>query len=95
MSKGKIFLLIKANAQEAAKKRLMMSFYFQIHPSILSKLIPVVGDIAEDNSETSLKISEEIDIIISSAARTTFADRFLCFFCSVFFWFCFFCSRFT
>ncbi|KAG7566357.1 Male sterility NAD-binding [Arabidopsis suecica] len=44
-----------------------------------SKLIPVVGDIAEDNlgmdSETSLKISEEIDIIISSAARTTFADR--------------------
>ncbi|CAE6076846.1 unnamed protein product [Arabidopsis arenosa] len=27
------------------------------------------------DSGTSLKISEEIDIIISSAARTTFADR--------------------
>ncbi|CAA0387568.1 unnamed protein product [Arabidopsis thaliana] len=43
-----------------------------------SKLLPVVEDIAEDNlgvdSETSLKISEEIDIIISSAATTTFDD---------------------
>ncbi|KAL9295596.1 putative oxidoreductase [Arabidopsis thaliana] len=71
---GKIVLVIKANDQEAAKKRL----YFQFHPSILSKLLPVVEDIAEDNlgvdSETSLKISEEIDIIISSAATTTFDD---------------------
>ncbi|CAL9245693.1 unnamed protein product [Arabidopsis halleri] len=90
---GKIFLLIEATDQEAAKKRLydeqiirsdILKLLKQRHGKsydafLKSKLIPVVGDIAEDNlgmdSETSLKISEEIDIIISSAARTTFADR--------------------
>lgn len=50
-----------------------------------SKLIPVLGDIGEENLgieyETADKISEEIDVIVSCAGRTTFDDRcFLCIF---------------
>ncbi|KAL0668746.1 hypothetical protein Bca4012_031450 [Brassica carinata] len=44
-----------------------------------SKLIPVTGDIGEENlgmdSETADQISEEIDVIINTAGRTTFDDR--------------------
>lgn len=46
-----------------------------------SKLIPILGDIGEDNlgieSEISAKISCEIDVVISCAGRTTFDDRCL------------------
>ena len=46
-----------------------------------SKLIPVTGDIGEENlgmdSETADQISEEIDVIINTAGRTTFDDRCL------------------
>ena len=45
-----------------------------------SKLIPVVGDIGEDNlgitSQMACNISDEIDVIISCAGRTTFDNRF-------------------
>jgi len=45
------------------------------------KLIPVIGDIEEDNlgikSEIANMISEEIDVIISCGGRTTFDDRCL------------------
>ena len=55
-----------------------------------SKLIPVTGDIGEDNlvikSVTAAKISGEIDVIISCAGRTTFDDRcFTMFLLSIFF----------
>ncbi|KAL1191511.1 Fatty acyl-CoA reductase 6 [Cardamine amara subsp. amara] len=43
-----------------------------------SKLIPVIGDIGEDNlgidSEIADMISEEINVIISCGGRTTFDD---------------------
>ncbi|CAA7060508.1 unnamed protein product [Microthlaspi erraticum] len=45
-----------------------------------SKLIPVIGDIGAENlgieSETSDKITKEIDVIISCGGRTTFDDRY-------------------
>uniref|UniRef100_M4CGB6 Fatty acyl-CoA reductase n=1 Tax=Brassica campestris TaxID=3711 RepID=M4CGB6_BRACM len=45
-----------------------------------SKLIPVLGDIAQENlgfdSEIAANISDEIDVIISCGGRTTFDDRY-------------------
>ncbi|KAF3515749.1 hypothetical protein DY000_02061508 [Brassica cretica] len=82
---GKIFLLIKANDQESANKRLYDELLKQIHGSsyedfMKSKLIPVLGDIAQENlgfdSEIAAKISDEIDVIISCGGRTTFDDRY-------------------
>ncbi|KAL0848220.1 hypothetical protein Bca101_021467 [Brassica carinata] len=90
---GKIFVLVKCEDQEFANKRLsdeiissdLFKLLKQMHGSsyeafMKSKLIPVVGDIGEDNvgieSQIACKISDEIDVIISCAGRTTFDDRF-------------------
>nr|VDD62089.1 unnamed protein product [Brassica oleracea] len=135
---GKIFLLIEANDQESANKRLydehlkscgqdecfiklyrgptfiiIMSTFTQtlfasliLYPTVphrsyissdlfkllkqihgssyedfmKSKLIPVLGDIAQENlgfdSEIAAKISDEIDVIISCGGRTAFDDRY-------------------
>ncbi|KAF2590257.1 hypothetical protein F2Q70_00040999, partial [Brassica cretica] len=90
---GKIFLLIKSEDQESANRRLydeiitsdLFKLLKKIHGSsyeafMKSKLIPVTGDIGEDNlgieSVTAAKISGEIDVIISCAGRTTFDDRY-------------------
>ncbi|KAL0805603.1 hypothetical protein Bca101_098094 [Brassica carinata] len=82
---GKIFLLIEANDQESANKRLYDELLKQIHGSsyedfMKSKLIPVLGDIAQENlgfdSEIAAKISDEIDVIISCGGRTAFDDRY-------------------
>ncbi|CAH8353179.1 unnamed protein product [Eruca vesicaria subsp. sativa] len=90
---GKIFLLIKANDQESANKRLydeiissdLFKLLKQIHGSsyedfMKSKLIPVIGDIAQENlgfdSEIAAMISDEIDVIIGCGGRTTFDDRY-------------------
>ncbi|XP_010559061.1 PREDICTED: fatty acyl-CoA reductase 6, chloroplastic-like [Tarenaya hassleriana] len=90
---GKIFLLMKADDQQAARKRLhdeiinsdLFELLKQTHGDsyeafMTSKLIPVVGDISQNNlgmdSETADMIFKEIDVIISSAARTTFDDRY-------------------
>lgn len=47
---------------------------------MLRKLIPVVGNVREANLglEAGLadEISEEVDVIINSAANTTFDERF-------------------
>ncbi|XP_072977375.1 fatty acyl-CoA reductase 2, chloroplastic-like isoform X2 [Typha angustifolia] len=47
---------------------------------ILRKLIPVVGDVTEANiginAELAEEISEEVDVIINSAANTTFDERY-------------------
>ncbi|CAH2063950.1 unnamed protein product [Thlaspi arvense] len=90
---GKIFLLMKSKDQESANKKLydeiissdLFKLLKQKHGSsyeafMKSKLIPVMGDIGEDNlgieSEIAAKISDEIDVIISCAGRTTFDDRY-------------------
>lgn len=48
---------------------------------MLRKLIPVVGDVRVGNigikPEIAEEISEEVDVIINSAANTTFDERFL------------------
>ncbi|ANM64770.1 fatty acid reductase 6 [Arabidopsis thaliana] len=90
---GKIFLLMRSKDQESANKRLydeiissdLFKLLKQMHGSsyeafMKRKLIPVIGDIEEDNlgikSEIANMISEEIDVIISCGGRTTFDDRY-------------------
>ncbi|CAL9246130.1 unnamed protein product [Arabidopsis halleri] len=89
---GKIFLLMRSKDQESANKRLydeiissdLFKLLKQTHGSsyeafMKSKLLPVIGDIGEDNlgieSEIAEMISEEIDVIINCCGRTTFDDR--------------------
>lgn len=47
---------------------------------MLEKIIPVLGDVRETGigikSEIAEKIVEEVDIIVNSAANTTFDERF-------------------
>lgn len=47
---------------------------------MLEKIIPVLGDVRETGigikSEIAEKIAEEVDIIVNSAANTTFDERF-------------------
>ncbi|KAF2588053.1 hypothetical protein F2Q70_00041001 [Brassica cretica] len=91
---GNIFILMKTQDQESANKRLydeiissdLFRLIKQTHGSsyeafMKSKLIPVVGDIGEDNlgikSRMAYNISDEIDVIISCAGRTTFDYRSL------------------
>uniref|UniRef100_A0A0D3DTP9 Fatty acyl-CoA reductase n=2 Tax=Brassica oleracea var. oleracea TaxID=109376 RepID=A0A0D3DTP9_BRAOL len=90
---GNIFILMKTEHQESANKRLydeiissdLFRLIKQTHGSsyealMKSKLIPVVGDIGEDNlgikSQMAYNISDEIDVIISCAGRTTFDYRY-------------------
>ncbi|XP_023639214.1 fatty acyl-CoA reductase 6, chloroplastic [Capsella rubella] len=90
---GKVYLLMRSKNQESAEKTLcdeiissdLFKLLKQMHGSsyeafMKSKLIPVIGDIGEDNlgmeSEIRDKISEEIDVIISCGGRTTFDDRY-------------------
>ncbi|XP_009104015.1 fatty acyl-CoA reductase 6, chloroplastic isoform X1 [Brassica rapa] len=90
---GKIFILIKSKDQESANKRLydeiitsdLFNHLKQMHGRsyeefMKSKLIPIIGDIGEDNlgigSEIAANISGEIDVVISCAGRTTFDDRY-------------------
>ncbi|XP_010427505.1 PREDICTED: fatty acyl-CoA reductase 6, chloroplastic-like [Camelina sativa] len=90
---GKIFLLMRSKDQESANKRLydeiissdLFKLLKQMHGSsyeafMKSKLIPVIGDIGEDNlgiePDIADMISGEIDVIISCGGRTTFDDRY-------------------
>ena len=49
------------------------------HNFIARKLVPVVGDIKENNlgiaQELAHKIQDEVDIIVNSAGNTTFHER--------------------
>ncbi|CAO2831475.1 unnamed protein product [Amaranthus hypochondriacus] len=90
---GKIYVLIKAKNEEFALKRLkneiVTSEIFrclqQIHGNsyetfMLSKLIPVVGNICDSNlgldeASTSM-IADDVDIIVNSAANTNFHERY-------------------
>ncbi|PIA60027.1 hypothetical protein AQUCO_00400714v1 [Aquilegia coerulea] len=90
---SKIYLLIKAKCKEAAMERLkneiieteLFKCLKQTHGKsfqtfMLSKLVPVVGNVCEQNLgiETDLidEITSQVDIIVNSAASTTFDERY-------------------
>ncbi|GMY14330.1 fatty acyl-CoA reductase 2, chloroplastic [Fagus crenata] len=90
---GKIFLLIKAKNKEAAMERLrseiinaeIFKCLRQTHGRsyqsfMLSKLVPVVGNICESNlgfdEDLAGFIAKEVDVIVNSAAITTFDERY-------------------
>ncbi|KAK9288642.1 hypothetical protein L1049_017102 [Liquidambar formosana] len=91
---GKIFVLIKAKNKEAALDRLknevIDSELFECLKQVmlgksyeafmLSKLIPVVGNVCESNlgmdANTTREIAKEVDVLINSAANTTFDERY-------------------
>ncbi|CAN6716776.1 unnamed protein product [Malus baccata var. baccata] len=90
---GKIFLLIKAKkTKEAAMERLkteitnaelfkcLRQTYGKSYQSfMLSKLVPVVGNVCESDlgieDDVAGLISKEVDVIVNSAANTTFHER--------------------
>ncbi|WRX22753.1 Fatty acyl-coenzyme A reductase [Theobroma cacao] len=90
---GKIFLLIKAKNREAAMERLkseiinaelfkcLQQTYGNSYKNfMLSKLVPVVGNVCESDlgldGELADMIAKEVDIIVNSAANTTFDERY-------------------
>ncbi|KAL7092754.1 hypothetical protein ACP275_11G001800 [Erythranthe tilingii] len=89
----KIYVLIKANNSEAALERLknevinaeLFKNLKEKHGKsyqgfMLSKLIPVVGNVCETNlgldKHTFDFMTNELDVIINSAANTTFDERY-------------------
>ncbi|KAL1353520.1 hypothetical protein HN51_017451 [Arachis hypogaea] len=90
---SKMYLLIKAENKQAAIDRLnneiinteLFGCLRQIHGKtfktfMMSKLVPVVGNICESNlgldEDSSAVIADEVDIIVNSAANTTFDERY-------------------
>ncbi|XP_022744361.1 fatty acyl-CoA reductase 2-like [Durio zibethinus] len=90
---GKIFLLIKAKNKEAAMerlkseiinaelfKRLQQTYGNNYQNFMLSKLVPVVGNVCESDlgldGDLADVIAKEVDIIVNSAANTTFDERY-------------------
>ncbi|KAH9326758.1 hypothetical protein KI387_006936, partial [Taxus chinensis] len=90
---GKIFLVIKAkdslSALERVKNEVMNKEIFNVIQKsygngykdfILERLVPVVGDMTEDNlgiePDVADMLLKEVDIIVSSAANTTFDERY-------------------
>ncbi|XWS56140.1 hypothetical protein CRYUN_Cryun09bG0061000 [Craigia yunnanensis] len=90
---GKIFLLIKAKNKEAAMERLkseiinaelfkcLQQTYGNSYQNfMLSKLVPVVGNVCESDlgldGDLADVIAKEVDIIVNSAANTTFDERY-------------------
>lgn len=90
---GKIFLLIKAKNKEAAMERLKSEIINtelfkslhqthgkSYHTFMLSKLVPVVGNVCESNlgfdDNLADLIANEVDVIVNSAANTTFDERY-------------------
>ncbi|KAJ9181224.1 hypothetical protein P3X46_009376 [Hevea brasiliensis] len=90
---GKIYVLIKAKNMEAAMARLkseiinaelfkcLQQAYGKSYQAfMLSKLVPVVGNVCESNlgleEDLANLIASEIDVIVNSAANTTFDERY-------------------
>lgn len=90
---GKMYLLIKAKNKQAAMERLqneiintgLFKSLRQNHGKsyqafMLSKLVPVVGNICESGlgleEDLSDIIADEVDVIVNSAANTTFDERY-------------------
>ncbi|CAA0829923.1 Fatty acyl-CoA reductase 2 [Striga hermonthica] len=89
----KIFVLIKPKNEETAADRLkneiinaeLFKQLKQIHGKsyqtfMLSKLVPVVGNVCETNlgldEDAYTLMAKEVDVIINSAANTTFDERY-------------------
>ncbi|GFP79850.1 fatty acyl-coa reductase 2 [Phtheirospermum japonicum] len=89
----KIFVLIKTQNKEAALERLkneiinaeLFKHLKQTHGKsyqafMLSKLVPVVGNVCETNlgldEDAAGFMAKEVDVIINSAANTTFDERY-------------------
>ncbi|KAL8214382.1 hypothetical protein R6Q57_003831 [Mikania cordata] len=90
---GKIYILIKAKNKDAAMDRVkneiinaelfktLQQAYGKSYQSfMLSKLVPVTGNVCESNlgldEETVDEIAKDLDIIVNSAANTTFDERY-------------------
>ncbi|CAK7339860.1 unnamed protein product [Dovyalis caffra] len=90
---GKMFLLIKGKDKEAIRKRLkseiinakVFNTLKEIHGKsyeafMMSKLVPVQGDVCATNlgidADTTNEIAKEIDVIINSAANTIWDTRY-------------------
>ncbi|XP_048235859.1 fatty acyl-CoA reductase 2, chloroplastic-like [Ricinus communis] len=90
---GKIYVLIKAKSKEAAMARLkseiinaelfksLQQTYGKSYQAfMLSKLVPVVGNICESNlgleEDLTNLIANDVDVIVNSAANTTFDERY-------------------
>ncbi|KAF8023050.1 hypothetical protein BT93_F0516 [Corymbia citriodora subsp. variegata] len=90
---GKIFLLIKAKDEQAAMDRvkdeimgcelfkcLQQKYGEEYTDFMLSKLVPVKGDIREWDmgigDDSFRRITQEVDVIINSAANTTLDERY-------------------
>ncbi|KAM5559115.1 fatty acyl-CoA reductase 2, chloroplastic [Rosa sericea] len=90
---GKIYLLIKAKNKEAAMERLkseiistelfkgLRQTYGKSYQAfMLSKLVPVVGNVCESDlglgDDIAALIAKEVDVVINSAANTTFHERY-------------------
>ncbi|XP_076910498.1 fatty acyl-CoA reductase 2, chloroplastic-like [Bidens hawaiensis] len=90
---GKIYILIKAKNAKAAMERLkneiidielfksLQQTYGKSYQSfMLSKLVPVIGNVCETNlgldEDTADVIAKDVDIIVNSAANTTFDERY-------------------
>nr|AHA15849.1 male sterility protein 2 [Petunia x hybrida] len=90
---NKIFILIKAKNKEVAMQRLkneilnadIFKCLKQDHGKsyqtfMLSKLVPVVGNVCESNlgidEDTANMMAKEVDVIVNSAANTTFDERY-------------------
>ncbi|KAL3623809.1 Fatty acyl-CoA reductase 2 [Castilleja foliolosa] len=89
----KIFVLIKTKNEEAALERLkneiisaeLFKHLKKIHGKtyqsfMLSKLVPVVGNVCETNlgldEDVAALMANEVDVIVNSAANTTFDERY-------------------
>ncbi|KAK3227145.1 hypothetical protein Dsin_007007 [Dipteronia sinensis] len=90
---GKIYLLIRAKNKEAAMERLkteiinaelfncLRQTYGKSYQAfMLSKLVPVVGNVCESNlgleGEFADMVVKDVDVIVNSAANTTFDERY-------------------
>lgn len=90
---GKIYVMIKANNEEVALKRLkneiinseIFKCLGEIHGKsyegfMLSKLIPVGGNISESNlgldENSATLIAQDVHVIVNSAANTNFHERY-------------------
>ncbi|KAG5584068.1 hypothetical protein H5410_044502 [Solanum commersonii] len=79
--KGAAFNRLKSEIIESKLFKCLEEMHGEYYkPFILNKLIPIVGNIYEPNLGmdiiTSDKIAQEIDLIIDSAANTTFDERY-------------------
>ncbi|KAI3738584.1 hypothetical protein L2E82_28621 [Cichorium intybus] len=90
---GKIYLLIKAKDMDSAIERLkneiintelfksLQQAYGKSYQTfMLSKLVPVTGNVCESDlgldEDTADLIAKDVDIIVNSAANTTFDERY-------------------